>query len=95
VCSRLSEVGVPRFFFHLTDTEEHSDTEGTVLADLHACRLEAIGFIGELIRDHGAKFWATQEWSLRVTDATGLTLFVLYLGSVNAAASRAAVSPAG
>jgi hypothetical protein len=47
------------------------------LPDLLAARVEAARYGGELLQAHARTFWNDGEWSIEVTDGTGLTLFTL------------------
>ena len=42
---------MPRYFFHVQDGKDIPDTEGTVLADHKAARIEAIATSGAMLRD--------------------------------------------
>jgi hypothetical protein len=68
---------MPRYFFHVHDGENFTDLQGTVLDDDNAARIEAVRFSGDLLRSGAEKFWNGQEWLMRVTDETDLTLFEL------------------
>ena len=65
------------------------DEEGTVLPSDDAARLEAVRVLGELLREQPELFWAHECFRVTVTDDDGLTLFVLDLGVVTAAAAAA------
>ena len=66
-----------RYFFHVHDGTESRDTERTELRDIYMAQAEAIHLSGAVLRDMGAKFWNSTEWSLEVADARGCALFVL------------------
>ena len=68
---------MPRYFFHVHDGTVSRDTEGTELRDIYTAQAEAIHLSGAVLRDIGAKFWNSTEWSLEVADARGCALFVL------------------
>jgi len=68
---------MPRYFFHVHDGTGSRDTEGTLLRDIYMAQAEAIHLSGALLRDIGAKFWNSTEWSLEVADERGCALFVL------------------
>ena len=61
-------VPLPRHFFHVHDSSERPDTEGTDLADMDQVRSEAVRLTGEILRDMGGRFWRHPEWTLTVTD---------------------------
>ena len=65
---------MPRYFFHVHDSEEMLDREGTVLAGFDEARAEAIKTAGEMLRDAGRRFWDGAEWRMWVTDEAGATV---------------------
>lgn len=73
---------MPRYFFNVQDGRSTNDDVGVELPDQTAARQVAVRFTGELLAHHSAEFWNGEEWSLDVTDATGLTLFSLYFSAV-------------
>jgi hypothetical protein len=75
---------VPRYFFHIHDMQTPPDIEGVELPDLTATKVEAVRLSGELLKYHAQTFWTAGEWSLEVTDHTGLTLFTLYFTAIEA-----------
>jgi hypothetical protein len=68
---------MPQYFFHVRDGRTPPDARGTELPDLLAARVEAARYGGELLQDHAKTFWNDGEWTIEVTDGTGLTLFTL------------------
>ena len=68
---------MPRYFFHVTDSDSTPDTEGTELPDIYAAHHMAIRASGEILRDMGATFWNGTEWKLEVADEHGQSLFRL------------------
>jgi hypothetical protein len=77
-----------RYHFHIRDRQSLPDTVGIEMADLVAARVEAVRLSGEMLKWHAETFWNDGEWSLEVTDHTGLTLFTLYFLAVEAATIR-------
>ena len=77
-----------RYFSHFRDGRTPSDKEGTELPDLEAVRVEAVRVAAEALKWHAETFWNEEEWSLEITDHTGLTMFTLYFLAVEAAAVR-------
>jgi hypothetical protein len=82
------ELLVPRYFFHVADGEDYPDLQGTVLQDDAAARTEAVRFSGQLLSATPEKFWRGEEWKMRVTDDTDLTLFELMFTASCSAAMR-------
>ena len=76
------------YFFHFHDKQTPPDLEGSELPDIQAARVEAVRLAGEALKWHAETFWNDGEWSLEVTDHTGLTLFTLYFTATEAAAIR-------
>ena len=79
---------MPRYFFHTRDGRTPPDAEGSELPSLEAARVEAVRAAGEQLKWHAETFWNEGEWSLEVTDETGLTLFTLYFLAVDAPTIR-------
>lgn len=77
-----------RYFFHVANGSSDLDHEGIELPDDQAARVEALHFMGELLRDRGPDVWDAQGMKLIVTDKSGLILFVLALSAVEAPALR-------
>ena len=65
---------MPRYFFHVRDSTEFIDDEGTELGGLGEVRAQAVVAAGEAIKDLGDKFWRSEEWHMWVTDETGETV---------------------
>jgi hypothetical protein len=73
---------VPRYYFHVTDSRDYPDLQGTDLPDVRAARREAVRFAGKLLGKAADTFWDGQEWQMRVTDENDLTLFtLLFIGT--------------
>ena len=70
---------MPRYFFHVVDSRDIPDAEGTVLPDPAEARSEALVTAGEILRDVGMKGWTGTEWRLRVEDEAGQKLFTVRL----------------
>ena len=65
---------MPRYFFH---TESQRDREGTELESIAEAKCQAIKTAGTTVCDEADTFWDTAEWTMTVTDETGLTQFQL------------------
>jgi hypothetical protein len=68
---------VPRYFFHVIDSRDIIDKDGTVLPGLSEARAEAIRTAGSILRDEGDRFWNGTEWQMNVTDAAGQSVLKL------------------
>ena len=85
MCSRLrSQAGTMIYHFNVHDGADHPDTLGTECPDLAAARVEAVRRIGRMLTEEAARFWAGDEWTMDVTDPSGLTLFSLTFMAINA-----------
>ena len=65
---------MPRYFFHVHDSEEIIDHIGTELANPDEANAQAVTAAGEALRDSDGKFWNSGEWRMRVTDESGATV---------------------
>jgi hypothetical protein len=65
---------VPRYFFHVHDSVDIIDQEGTEFPSPEEARGEAVVTAGEILRDVGRKFWDRPEWRMWVTDEAGETV---------------------
>ncbi|MGH6963684.1 MAG: DUF6894 family protein [Phenylobacterium sp.] len=81
---------MPKFFFHTEDGRCQQDEQGTDLIDVHAARNEAVVILAEVLKDDPEEFWKDRSFKLTVTDARGLTLYIL---DVSAVASSAVERP--
>lgn len=76
---------MPRFYFHVTDSRDYPDLQGTVLPDVESAQREAVRFSGQLLEKAADTFWHGEEWHMRVTDEADLTLFTLmFIGTEGA-----------
>ena len=66
-----------RYFFHTQNGECVADHEGAELADVEQAKREAVQLLSELTHNHSEILLETGQLSIRVTDATGLTLFTV------------------
>jgi len=79
---------VPRYHFHIHDGVSIPDPVGRELPDLAAAQRVAIRFAAEMIEPI-SDIWSGHEWRLEVTDAHGLTLFLLdFVGTLAPAAQQ-------
>jgi hypothetical protein len=56
---------------------------------LQDARIDAVRRIGRLLAEEAARFWKGDEWTMDVTDPTGLKLFTLTFMATNSPATRA------
>jgi hypothetical protein len=68
---------VPRYFFHVHDSVDLLDYEGTELTGPDEARVQAVVTAGELLRDVGGRFWNSPEWQLWVIDEAGQRICAL------------------
>jgi hypothetical protein len=76
------------FHFNVHDGSGHPDTLGTDCADLAAARVEAVQRIGKMLMEDAARFWNGDDWTMTVTDSSGLTMFSLRFMATIAPAAR-------
>lgn len=77
---------MPRYFFHIGDTDAGLDREGMELPDHNVARIEAVRVLGETLKDMAGQFWSSGTMKMIVTDEAGLVLFILDLSGTEAAA---------
>ena len=70
-----AERTMPLYFFHVTDGQTYPDHEGTELPGLEAAPHEAMGVIGDPLRNSAA--WNSHDWRVDVSDAAGQALLTL------------------
>jgi hypothetical protein len=77
---------MPRYFFHIQDSEEFIDTVGTELADAELVRRTATRTAAEILREEDS-LWNGKLWRMRVTDEAGNTVLTLeFIASVETGA---------
>ena len=70
---------MPLYYFHTQDGRCIRDDEGIELPNDDAARNEASVVLGELVKEDPEMVWRDHNFSVTVTDATGLILYVLDL----------------
>jgi hypothetical protein len=78
------------YHFNVHDGRAYPDTLGSDCSDLAAARIEAVRRIGQLLAEEAARFWTGDEWTMDVTNESGLTLFTLMFIATNSPATSAA-----
>lgn len=68
---------MPRYHFHVSDARDGRDVDGIELTGENEARAMALRYSGEIIGDSTDSFWHLDRWSMRVTDASNVTLFEL------------------
>lgn len=68
---------MPRFFFRIHDGADYPDTQGTELSDWREAQVEAVRRAGTIIADTARQVKLGEDWSMEVTNETGLVLFRL------------------
>lgn len=84
---------MPRYFFHLEHAEDVRDIAGTDLPDLAAAKCEAVQVIARELCAHPQGFWDADTYQVTVSDAGGLTLFMVAMMAVLAPVSAAVSRP--
>jgi hypothetical protein len=74
---------MPMYYFHLRDTDEITDVDGTDLADVDAAREHADTVARELtFKTTGILGEAWSKWTMVVNDGDGLELFSFGMSTV-------------
>ena len=74
---------MPRYFFHVHDSVDMIDQDGTEFPNREEARAEAVVVAGEMLRDVGGKFWNSPDWRIWVTDEAGQTVCALNFSAEN------------
>ena len=77
---------MPTFHFATDAGRPETVRAEAELPSIRAAQIEAVQFLGELLKGDGSEFWTNEEASMTVSDENGLVLFRLYLGAVKGAA---------
>ena len=72
---------MPRYFFHIRDSNSELDETGTELPDLSTAQAQAIGLSGEILQERGAQLPTGAEWRLEVADEHGCILYVVHFSA--------------
>lgn len=65
---------MPHYHFHVPNGR---DEDGVDLPDIQSALAEALRFLGEMLRDTARRAGTGTEWSVEVTDESGMSLFRL------------------
>lgn len=84
---------MPRFQFHVYDGVDLPDDDGTELPSLHAARLQAVRFAGEILAQDHQRIALGEDWRMEVTDDQGLILFRLDFVVMETAATMSVRRP--
>ena len=79
---------LPRYFFHLTHSEDVRDEAGIELAGLHSAKCHAVKMIADDLCKTPEKFWVNEAYNVSVTNDRGLALFSVEMLSVAAPVLR-------
>ena len=75
---------MPIFRFETTFGDGEPDLTDVDLADAGVAQIEAVHFLGELLKD-GSALWQHEQISVTVSDRSGLSLFRLDLSATRSA----------
>jgi hypothetical protein len=73
------------YHFHLSDVSDFSDLNGTEFSGVAEAKQEALRYAGAVIKEADDRIW-NSDWSMRVTDGEGATLFTLRVIACDGAA---------
>lgn len=65
---------MPKYFFHVRDSVDCPDLDGTELEDDLVAKSQAVVLSGELLKDLGGRFWEGADWKLMVMSDDGRTV---------------------
>ena len=68
-----------RYFFHIDDASNISDSLGMELSSREAAKCEALRYASRIICDDAKWYWDAGEFQMTVADEDGLTLFSVNL----------------
>ena len=85
---------MPRYFFNEIGGTYKQDDEGLEFATLADARLEAVRYLGEVLRDQPDVVWAGEDFRVEVTDATNLVMFTAIVVGIDAPAGAKSINPA-
>ena len=68
---------MPTYHFNVVDGGDHPDPDGTSLAGVAQARRAALAAAGDMLRDASMGGPFGRDWSMTVTDPSGLVLFKL------------------
>ncbi|WP_424139106.1 DUF6894 family protein [Roseomonas chloroacetimidivorans] len=75
---------MPRYFFHIQDSQSLADKEGTEIGGLKEAREEAVRLAGQMLRDGAQQFWEDGKWRLDVASPAGVVLFTIVVAAFDA-----------
>ena len=78
---------MPQFHFQVRTETHVLLAEAAELPGTEEARIEASRRIGDLLKVHAGLLWVDQEWSMDVTDETGLILFVIQVSAMKTPAT--------
>lgn len=79
--------GMAIYHFNLMDSTHEQDIDGTRLPSLHAARLAAISFAGDMAKERGESIWAEGSLQVEVTDAGGRAVLMVTIIATSAPAN--------
>lgn len=85
---------MPRYFFNEMGGTYKKDDDGLEFASLADARLEAVRYLGEVLRDQPDVVWAGEDFRVEVTDANEFVMFTAMVVGIDAPAGGKSVNPA-
>ncbi len=74
---------MPRYFFHVVNSEFMPDPIGTECATPEDVKAMAVKAAGEMLNDQGLQLWTTGRWFMFVCDEHNKTLLKLSFEAVD------------
>lgn len=81
-------MAMPRFFFHLSDSDPRPDLIGAEHADFADARRSAVRSLGEQLARKPERFDRDAYWRMEVASEDGLTLTIFHLTEISAPAAH-------
>jgi hypothetical protein len=81
-------VAMARYFFNVVEDGHKVDTVGADYSTPEIARMEAVRFVGQLLKDESERLWKGAEIRVEATDEWGTVLFTLLVAAVDAEALR-------
>jgi hypothetical protein len=72
---------MPRYFFHINDSRQHPDDDGTVLDDAEAAHAQAIMTAGAMLSERDDRRSDDLEWHMTVIDEVGQPVCELHFSA--------------
>ena len=76
------------YYFHSQTESRFTDDEGVEFATPREARAQAVVTCAQMVKDAPDGFWGSRPWTVTVTDAAGLILWVMTVDGFASPATR-------